>query len=214
MCIKLILVYFSFQLSFSVQATTLLTTAVGRVKDHIVTSREVEIEVLAEKSLELSREKLEQLRLPPLESKPFAELVSAKILEESVYLESQNFSVAGVSNVQLQEAINMANGRLVKIDRWKKLEVTSAELRQALQQHLRAKKFIRFKSDSSSVPVTDAEAQKYYEENQARFGSLPYESFAENIKAFLTKNQSEQRLNDWYEVLRSKYGVRNYLSEI
>ena len=94
------------------------------------------------------------------------------------------------------------------------LEVQPAETKKAIQRKLRAKKFIRFKADSSVVPVTNTEAREYFDNNRLKFGDLPFENFKENIKAYLSRQQVEQRLRDWFEVLQNKYKVKNALSEI
>ena len=58
-------------------------------------------------------------------------------------------------------------------------------------------------SPNHLVTVTDAEAQQYFEDNRLKFGDLPGENFKENIKVFLTREQVNQRLGAWFEVLRS-----------
>ncbi|NJL24445.1 MAG: hypothetical protein HC902_04280 [Calothrix sp. SM1_5_4] len=58
------------------------------------------------------------------------------------------------------------------------------------------------------------EAQKYFDENRLKFGNLPFEKLKENIKAYLSKNHVDRRLKDWFDVLLSKYQVKNLIAEI
>ena len=97
---------------------------------------------------------------------------------------------------------------------WKSLAIVPKELETGLRRKLQAKKFIQFRAESSVLPVTDSEAQRYFEENRLKFGDLPFENFKENIKSFLSKNQVEKRLKDWFDVLLSKYQVKNLISEM
>ena len=94
------------------------------------------------------------------------------------------------------------------------MKVTGVELRAQIKRKLQAKKFINFKADSSVVPVTDEEAERYFKENRSKFGAMPFENFKENIKTFLARQQVDRRLRDWFEVLRNKYKVRNLASKM
>ncbi|MES2854262.1 MAG: hypothetical protein V4692_00285 [Bdellovibrionota bacterium] len=95
---------------------------------------------------------------------------------------------------------------------WQKLEVSSEELRSMISRKLMASSFSRLKTDPQLSPISDDEALSYYRKNRLRFGSLPFSSFKENIKSFLIKTQTEKRMNEWHEVLRRKFKVRNFIS--
>lgn len=198
----------------SVPQASLISTSVGRVKDHVVTSREVSMHFFIKHALTLPSEGLQQKRVPPLESTAFSEHVTQLLLEQVVFLESQNFPVAKVSDTEMAAAKVKVNARLKNVAAWTKLQATNAEIDTLLRHLLQSENFIQFKVSSSSVPVTDAEAKDYYEANSLRFGNLPFENFKDNIKSYLTKTQSEKRLKEWYEVLQTKYKVRNFLAEI
>lgn len=192
----------------------MISTTVGQVKDRVVTSREVLMHYFLDKALYGKTEELKKAQPPALESKAFSQQLTNHLLERVVYLESQNFPVAKVSGSETEAAVKKALSRLQSHPEWRRLEPSGSEVRDAVEQMIQAKKFIQFKAESSTVPVTDTEAEQYYEENKLRFGSLPFENFRENIKAYLTRTQSDQRLKEWFEVLQSKYKVRNFLSEI
>lgn len=200
-------------LNFSSQAA-LISTAVGRVQDHVVTSREIGIQLFVEQVLRSSKKAVKIENLPSLESRQFTEKVSDKLLERAIFIESQSFSVAQVSEASVNEGVNDVIKKLKNQSQWIAFDVTRSEIQLAVRQYLGATKFIRFKADSSAVPVTDIEALRHFEANRSRFGALPFENFRENIKFFLTRQQSEERLKEWYEVLKSKYRVRNFLIEM
>lgn len=194
-------------------APSVISTTAGLVNDHVVTSREVEINFLLEKALNPKTKGLSNLQPPPLSSREFIKEVNSTLLEWMVHLEAESFNSAQLKIEEIEQAENSVKARLKNNARWRKLQVGKQELRSLLSRKLQAKKFIRFKADSSIVPITEAEAKKYFEDNRLKFGDLPFENFRENIKAFLLRQQVDRRLKDWFEVLRSKYNVRNYLAE-
>lgn len=194
-------------------AGRIISSAVGRVQDHVLTSREVQIHQTLEGAL--AKTSADKIKISKdFDSPSFAKLVTSALLEWVVFLEAKNVSAINLEATEVSRSEIAVNPTLNRLADWKKLKVSNSELRSALERKLLAKKFIRFRADSSVVPVTDAEAQKYFEQNRSKFGNVGYEKFAANIKTFLTKQQVEKRLKDWFEVLQAKYKVRNFLAEI
>lgn len=191
----------------------LLTTAVGRVKDHVVTSREVQMNQAVEQALH--QDQKAKIKVPQDPDSPsFAKQVTAVLLEWVVHLEAKNMVVAEVAAAEMASSESQVKSRLLKNEEWKSLKVTERELEGVLRRKLQAKKFIRFRADSSVVPISDMEAQRYFEQNRLKFGALPFDNFRAQIRSFLAKQQVEKRLRDWFEVLQAKYQVRNFLAEI
>ena len=190
-----------------------MSTSVGQVVGHTVTSREVEINFLAEQSLYPSRRGRVK-KMPKIKTREFTREVTAVLLEWVVYLEAKSFGASRVSPSELKQMESNLKIRLKSSGSWKRLGVSSKELQSMLKRKKIAKRFIQFKADSSVVPITDGEATRYFEENRVKFGNLPFENFKDKIKAFLGRQQVDQRLKDWFEVLQSKYKVRNYLAEL
>lgn len=189
----------------------LVSMTVGQVKEHVVTSREV----LINQALELSLFPANKNKLQvEVESQGFAKEVGNILLEWMVFMEAKSVSADPPPVKEISLAIDKAKASLNQKDEWRRLKVTAAEMQLAVERKLTAQKFIQFKVDTSVVPVTDTEAEKYFETNRARFGNLPFEKFKDNIKTFLNRQQVDQRLKDWFEVLQAKYSVRNFLSEI
>lgn len=190
----------------------IVSTGVGSVRGKIITSREVQIQNLIESVL-YSNSK-ETLKLMALDSKAFSTAVQATLLESVVSLEAQNFNVMGLTNEEVKSTERKAARLLKNSEAWKELQVAPKELEASVRRKLQSKKFIQFRSQSSVIPVTDVEAQKYFNENRLKFGNLPFENLKENIKSALSRAQVDRRLKDWYEILLNKYQVKNLIAEI
>ncbi len=184
--------------------------SVGEVAGEVVSSRAVQISSCLEQAI-FKKGKIE---IPEVSSVGFKKEVSGYLLELTVFKESQNFPVANVAATEVEKAVKEAQARLSSFELWQKLEVSPTELKANVERKLRSKRFIRFKADSSVVAVSNAEAEDYFEKNRIKFGDLPFENFKENIKAYLTRQQVEGRLRDWFEVLQNKYKVKNHLSDL
>ncbi len=191
----------------------LISTGVGMVRGQLVTSRQVQIQNLLEVALYETKPK-DKLKLLALDSKAFSKATQDTLLETVVALEAQNFNVIQVTS----EEVTVAEKQVLKLFKdlkaWKSLEVSNKELAQGLKNKIQSKKFIQFRAQSSVLPITDSEAQRYFNENRLKFGTLPFENFKENIKSFLSRNQVDRRLKDWFEVLLSKYQVKNLIAEM
>lgn len=189
------------------------STGVGLIGKRAVTSREVQIQHLLEVALtEPLRQ--ENLRLAGLDSRAFARDVADTLLENAVALEAQSFNLMQVSPEDLSKAKRLAtqvlNGRPV----WNGLHVDPREFDEGIRRKLQARRFVKFRSESSAMPVTDVEIQRAYDENHAKYGNLAFENARENIKSSLAKGQTEKRLKDWYDGLLAKYQVKNLIAEM
>lgn len=195
------------------RAAELVSTGVGLVRNQVITSREVQYLTLIEAAL-YEKPSPGKLKTMALDSKAFAKAVQDALLEAVVAQEAQSFNVMGVSTDEIRTAERQVGKTLKDNKDWKALEVKPKELEAALRRKLQAKKFIQFRADSSILPVTDVEARRYFDENRLKFGDLPFENFKENIKSYLSKTQVDKRLKDWFDVLLSKYQVKNLISEM
>lgn len=197
-----------------------LSTGVGLVRGTLVTSRQVQIHYLLSTafgefiSSKDSKDSSHPLRALALDSKMFSSATQDTLLSMAISLEAQNFNLVQISSLEIEEAQKRALQTLASNTDWKRLEVQLKEVQSAVKNILQTKKFRQFRAQSSVMPITDTEARRYFSENQLKFGNLPYENFRENIKAFLSRNQVDQRLKDWYDVLLSKYQVKNLIAEM
>lgn len=191
--------------SISICHATLLSQTVARVGESIISTRDVQIHAMISGSGELEASEVK--------SEPFKQALSATILEAAVQKEAENFQVAQIPTADLEVAVKEIIAKTKNKELWKKLDVTESELQLALKRQLSSKKFIKIKTDSMTTLVTDQEAYTYFEKNRLKFGQLPFSNFKDNIKNFLTQQQLEERLKSWFELIKRKYKVRNYLSE-
>jgi hypothetical protein len=189
----------------------LISTGVGMVKGRALTSREVQMTQLLDEAL---YQKNPNLKLLAIDSKAFHQAIQNVLLENAVALEAQSFNIIQVSAEELRDSSQRALKLLASSKAWLALEASKGELEIELRRKLEAKKFINFRAQSSVLPVSDGEAQRYYNENQAKFDKLPFENFKEDIKSYLSRTQVERRLKDWYDVLLNKYQVKNLLAEM
>ena len=204
-------------LALALVATTakaeLISTGVGMVRGQVMTSREVQIQNLLEIAL-YDKDPGYKLKKLSLDSKAFSKAVQDSLLESVVALEAQNFNVVQLAPEEFQASERKVMRVLKNASAWKDLRVSPLEFEAGLKRKVQSKKFVQFRSQSSILPVTDMEAQKYFNENRLKFGNLPFENFKENIKSFLSRSQVDKRLKDWYEVLLSKYQVKNLIAEM
>lgn len=191
-------------------STEIVSSVVGRVGDYFITSREVVAGQMIE--MELYPSKTQSL-VTKVSDPNFVNQVTATILEKVVAVEAENFSVANVSDGDLNEALKKIKTAYAKNPQWAHLALVSIETEELVSRKLRSKNFLKYKSEAASLTVTNFEVKEYFEKNRYKFGNLPFENFKENIRQFLAQKQTEERLREWFEVLRKKYQVRNFLSE-
>lgn len=189
-----------------------VTKAVGEVGEQVITSREVRINDAIDQALTQKKPVPEGFRILTGQENAFPAEVSRVLDEWIIYLEAKSFSNALASRADVVKGVKAVQDLWGRHADWTELEVSPEEIRSTVERKLMAQQFENLKSDSSLVPVSDAEALAYYKKNRLRFGSLPFESFKENIKSLLIKQQTEKRLAEWREVLRRKYKVRNFIA--
>jgi len=201
-----------FALSSTAATPKLISTNAGRVGNEVITSRGVMINHLVEAALFRNNKKT-TLKHDDVKNREFIRESTGVLLETAIFFEAESFAAANVSATQVKTQTRKAKNLLKTNATWRRLEVTEEELEQVVARKLRAKEFIRFKVDSATIPISDREAEDYFNNNKLKFENLPFEDFKTNIKSYLTKQQVDKRLKDWFELLQSKYRVRNYLAE-
>lgn len=177
----------------------ILTTTVARIKNHVVTSREVQMQYLLDKTLK--GESLVYHDKDPVEQ---------LIREWLLYFEAKNFYASAYSGRKSDLFYNKANSRLRKIKEWGKLGVTSSELKSMVGRKLEARRLFLFKKEASILPVSDSEIEAEYKQNRIRYGTLSFDQVKEKIKKRKTEENLKQRLENWFEVLEKKYRVQRF----
>ena len=201
----------SLLISVPTWAVTVITESVGQVADHVVTSREVQICTVIDNILFPSKGKNGGLVETRPEQTEFRNYVTSVLLESVISMEAESFNVGVVSDKELAEALTKIEKATAGKSYWSQLDVSPVELKKFANRKLVAKSFMAFKTTSMVGIITDQEAQAYYDKNRVKFGSTPFAGFKENIKTFLAQQQMEERLRGWFEVIKRKYKVRNFI---
>lgn len=196
----------------SAQATKMVTSAVAQVSDHVVTSREVQISYVLDQAmdskLESKKTSVKNRALLSAGSDAFQKHLAQVLLESVVNYEAENFSIGDVDITQVKDSGRLIESFTKDWAEWKKLDVKTVEIEQMAGRKLRSKNFLRFKSQSSGVSVSDEEAKAYYDKHKAKFGNAAYPQFQASIKEFLVQTHQEEKLKEWFEILKRKYRVK------
>jgi hypothetical protein len=195
--------------SFSVSAAVISQT-VGIVGEEVLTSRQVLLSGLLERQLSASAK--EPGAPGDLRSEAGRRDKAALLLETAVAQEAESFSIKATN--EDTAALVLKTERFVanRAD-WKRFGFSGDEIRREALRKLTAKNFIRLRTEAMQGVISDVEAQAYFDKNRVKFGALPFASFKDNIKSFLAKQQLEQRLRSWFEIVRRKHKVREIRSE-
>lgn len=195
--------------SFSYQ---IVSQSVGQVADSVVTSREVKASTIIENILYPSKSTKTAYELKD-DYPEFRQAVTAVLLESVVALEAENFNVVSITDEELSKALAKVQKEAMTKSYWTKLEMTPKEVRDLVIRKITAKRFLTFKTESLSGVITDGEARRYYERNRSKFSGHSFEAFSSNIKSFLAQQQLEERIRSWFEVIKRKYRVRNFIAD-
>ncbi len=215
---KISAIIFSFFVSLSAIAAVgtqdrIVSKIVGELgaSKYFLTSREVQINHFLGQLLSQMNGSKKPAKVINISDKDFPNQTSDVLLEWAIYKDALDFE-SNLKSTDIQKELKYVQENAKSSSAWQGLEVSLEELKQVLERKVLVLKFMQLKSDSSKIPVSDAEAEIYFQKNRSKFGSLPFESFRENIKSFLQNAQTEQRLKNWYEVLNRKYKVRNFIA--
>ncbi len=190
-----------------------ITEAVAQAGEHVVTSREVLISnildqasmtPLAKKGGVVDRR--DWLLQPKTEA--YSKHLAQILLEIVVQLEAENFAIGQVTPSEVQAFEKHVEDQVKGWSAWQELEVSPAEMQQMILRKLRSKNFLKFKMESSGVQISDEEAKAFYEKNRVKFGNMPFVQFKDGIKEVLAQNQLQEKLKDWFDILKRKYRVR------
>ncbi len=194
----------------------IVSEAVAQVGNHVVTSREVQISAILDQVLATPQKKVSEAERKSWWVEPKTEAynknLAQTLLELVVQMEAENFSIGQVSQEDMQNYEAHAIEHVKGWSQWQGLEVSQLEMQQMMMRKLRAKNFLKFKTESAGVQIGDEEAKKFYEKNRVKFGNQPFAQFKDNIKQALAQDQLQDKLKDWFEILKRKYRV-HYLGQ-
>ena len=192
----------------------LINSSVGQVGEQVITARQVWISSffehwsLARKSPDAKIKTPKPDWKPAIKSEAFNQAASSLMLESMVAQEAENFSVAQVDAAKVKSETAEFLKAMSGFSEWNQLEISEKEMEKFLEKKLRAQNFLKFKTDSVGVVISDEDAKVYFDKNRVKFGNLPFAQFRESIKEVLSRQMLEERLKDWFEILKRKYRVR------
>lgn len=195
----------------TVSSEALVSQAVGQVGALVLTSREVQISYALEQASYLKAGAKNPDRknwILSVGSELYKSHLNQLMIELLVKLEAETFSVAQISLEDIRHEAEDAKVHLRDWAEWKRWEVSDVEVEQIMIRRKMAKQFLKFKTESSGVVISEDEVKAYFEKNKAKFGSANYAQFKDTIREVLAQKQLEEKLKDWFEVLKRKYRVR------
>lgn len=204
--------FFSLILTPLVAHGDVVIETVGVVKQHFVTSREVQIHYLLSELVFADAPGADQGKVPAAGSEEFRRELNGVLLEWMVYFEARSFAMEPVSAQEIQRYNQLVRERLAQKKAWQDLEVGATEAREFLERALWAKKFIQFKADSARVLPTDDEARQYFRDHPNQFPGHSFAYYEKSIKNLLRKEQANDRLKSWFQVLEKRYQARSLIS--
>jgi hypothetical protein len=206
-----LLMVLSFENARAAVSESHVSQAVGQVGSLVLTSREVQISYALEQAsfIKPGAKNIDRKSWAlPMGSELYKAHLNQLMIELLVKLEAETFSVAQISLAEVHREVAEAKSHLHDWSEWKKWEVAEVEVEQIMIRRKMAKQFLKFKTESSGVVISEEEVKAYFDKNKAKFGSANYAQFKDTIREVLAQKQLEEKLKDWFEVLKRKYRVR------
>lgn len=197
-----------FVLFSSSNVYSLSNSTLGQVGEEIITTRDVEIHYMVVHSLYHYKSKASKF---PLNKSVLNKEISSFMLEEMVFQEAKEFQLAKVPRAEIMKKSTMALSRILRSPYakvWKAWKVETVELDKFIHRNLRARKLISVKRKSAEVLVSEAEVDNYLKANEIKEEDRENKLYRKTVKSFLGRKQGEQRLREWFQVLKSKYKVK------
>lgn len=177
----------------------ILITTLAQVKNHVITSREVEIHQQLGKLL--------GERFKDMKGESLLELV---IKEWLLYFEAESFYDTPVSNGEVDKKFNSILAAKKGDAKWDKLAVQNQELRDFVRRSLEADRLYVFKKKASVLPVGMNEVETEYSQNRIRYGNLTFDQAKDQIRDNKIQENLLERLKQWFVVLERKYKVQRF----
>lgn len=140
--------------------------------------------------------------------------VQRMIFEEMVAQEAITFQFPAVPMGDAETAVKARNAGSGRVH-WKEIlrvySKTEKEALELVRKSLLVAKFVDRKVETMTPIITDAEAERYYRDNQSNYSGENFNAVKPTIVLLLKKQKVEKGLEDWIGQLKSKYGVVNYL---
>ena len=199
--IRFILLTFSFFVFLNPCFGKVLIVALAQVKDHVITSREIDIHKALNPVLGYDFEGFKKIS--------FRDQV---VKEWLLFYEALGFYSHPVKDSKQMEKWKQAKRRAVQSGVWRRFKMNDDELREKVKRHLEAKRLYGFKKEASKLPISSFEIENEYKQNKKRYRSMEPDKVKAQISKNLERKKLREHLSDWFGVLEQKYKVR-YFSE-
>ncbi len=176
----------------------ILIKTVAQVKNHVITSREVDIHKVV---MEAAGTEFQNLRV----KKPIEEVIREWLL----FFEASSFYNAGISNEKVSEVYKKAKEKIAASD-WKNLDLDPNVLREKIRRRMEADRLFVFKRKASVLPVSLSEIETEYTQNRVNYGNLKFDDVKEKIRQNKVEENLLDRLEQWFQVLEKKYKVQRF----
>lgn len=170
--------------------------ALAVVGKHVITSRELALHTY------LNRQ---------LGAKDLNRGLQELVAQWAIKLEADSFLISTESapNPALQKLFDKAKSGLKKDASIKDFEFSDSEVLAALERRNQVENFLKLKSDTRSVVVTEEEVKLEFEKNRAKLGlNKSYNDFREQIRESIARDRARGQMNEWVELIQRKYSVR------
>jgi hypothetical protein len=139
--------------------------------------------------------------------------VQKVVFEEMAFLEMKEL---GFSEVPRSAAEKTVIDRKKKNPQdWKEIlrrfNLSESAAINRIHRTLQVERFLQRKVDTLTPVVTDAEIEKYFQQNEARFRGSSLEQLKPSISLLLKKQYAQKGLEDWIKFLKEKYHVQSQL---
>ncbi len=180
-------------------SSKVLISTVAQVKNHVITSREVEINKTISRYL--------GNHLEGLSREDDTEYVIKIWL---LYLEASGFYTTPLPPTQIQARLSDLEKKVNQSKAWKELQVTEQELKEIMTRRLEAERIYLFKRKASVLPVSPSEIDGEFRQNRVRYEGKTLDEVREEIRQMKTMDNLSQRMQQWFVVLESKYKVQRF----
>lgn len=184
------------------QAKVLIVT-LAQVKNHVITSREVEIHQQVEKLL---GERFKDIKgETPLEQ---------VIKEWLLFYEAEGFYNTPVQNSEVEKKLNEILAKKKSDSHWQSLAVQNSELKEKVRRSLEADRLYVFKKKASVLPVGIGEVETEYSQNRIRYGNMTFDQVKDQIRDNKIQENLLERMKQWFVVLERKYKVQRFENSV
>jgi len=189
----------SLSLCFSLFAGEILLATIAQVKNHVITTREIQMHYILDKLLG-NKPYLDQQKDP----------VESLISEWLLVFEARDFYDKPMSNDVVLGKVKALMPKLKAVKGWDQLVVSETELRGMVLRKLEARRLFEFKRKASRLPVSDSEVEVDYKQNRIRYGTTEFAKVKEDIRSRKAEENMKLRLGNWFTVLAKKYRVQRF----